>query len=83
MIRFLGTLLMLAAGIGLVIMAGTVLLPVVLILIAVWILAALFRPGRVQNVPPPQGDEPPVEEDIPASQAVIDVEAVDVSGKES
>ena len=82
MIRFLVTLLMLAAGIGLVIMAGTVLLPVVLILIAVWILAALFRPGRVQNVPPPQGDEPPVE-DIPASQAVIDVEAVDVSGKES
>lgn len=76
MIRFLGTLLFLAIGIGLFLMAGSILLPVIGILFLIWFFAALFRPGRrtapVQTPPEPA-------EDIPASQAVIDVEAVTVT----
>ena len=80
MIRFIISLLVLAAGIGLLIMAGTVLLPVVAVLFIIWVIAALFAPGR-RVVPPEPQDEPP-EEEIPASQSVIDVEAVEVSDDE-
>ena len=77
MINFLITLLVLAVGIGLLIMAGTVLLPVVALLFVIWFIAALFGAGR-RNVSPPEPEEPSMD-DIPASQAVIDVEAVAVS----
>ena len=80
MIRFIISLLVLAAGIGLLIMAGTVLLPVVAVFIIICVIAALFAPGR-RIVPPEPQSEPPTEE-IPASQSVIDVEAVEVSDDE-
>lgn len=79
--RFLVTLLVLALGIGLFVMAGTVLLPVFGLLLIIWFLAALFRSGQ-RSVPESEyPEEEPVEE-IPASQAVIDVEAVAVTGDE-
>ena len=79
--RFLVTLLVLALGIGLFVMAGTVLLPVFGLLLIIWFSAALFRSGQ-RSVPESEyPEEEPVEE-IPASQAVIDVEAVAVTGDE-
>ena len=80
MVRFIISLLVLAAGIGLLIMAGTVLLPVVAVFFVIWVIAALFAPVR-RVVPPEPQSEPPAEE-IPASQSVIDVEAVEVSDDE-
>ena len=81
MIRFIITLLVLALGIGLFIMAGTVLLPVIGLMLIVWFFTVLFcaagqHPEPVDDI----AGEP--EEDVPASQAVIDVEAVSVPDEE-
>lgn len=77
MIRFIITLLVLALVIGLFIMAGTVLLPVVGLLLIVWFFSVLFRSGQ-HSVPTEEPAKGP-EMDVPASQAVIDVEAVTVT----
>ncbi len=89
MLRLVISLLVLAGGIALFVMLGTVLLPVILTVMVLWFLAALLTPARRPGAPRPGAYEPGVEEassaseDLPAGQAVIDVTAQVVEEKES
>lgn len=73
-------LLAVICGIVLIVLVGAVLLPVVAAVLIVWSLLALFVPRRSGAAA--DDDVPEPEDDIPASQAVIDVQAVDVTDAE-
>ena len=77
MARLLSFLFALIGGIVLVVLVGTVFLPIVAGILIVWGLMALLAPSRSGEGAPDEVSEP--EDDIPASQAVIDVQAVDVT----
>ena len=81
MARLLSFLFALIGGIVLVVLVGTVFLPIVAGILIVWGLAALLAPPRSGEGAPDEVPEP--EDDVPASQAVIDVQAVDVTEEES
>ena len=78
MARLLSFLFALIGGIVVIVLVGSVFLPIVAGILIAWALLALFAPRRsgegAETAIPP---EP--EDDIPASQAVIDVQAVEVT----
>ena len=83
MARLLSFLFALIGGIVVVVLVGTVFLPIVAGILIAWGLLALFAPrrsgeGADEEIPPE-----PEEDDIPASQAVIDVQAVDVTDEKA
>ena len=81
MARLFSFLFALIGGIVVVVLVGTVFLPIVAGILIAWALLAFFGPrrsgkGAETEIPP----EP--EDDVPASQAVIDVQAVEVNDAE-
>ena len=77
MARLLSFLFALIGGIVLVVLVGTVFLPIVAGILIAWALLVLFAPRRSGEAAPDEVPEP--EDDVPASQAVIDVQAVEVT----
>ena len=66
----------------LIVLIGKIFLPIIAGILIVWALLVLFAPrrsgeGAGDDVPPE-----PEEDDVPASQAVIDVQAVDVTDED-
>lgn len=78
MARLFSFLFALIGGIVLVVLVGSVFLPVIAGILIAWALLVFFAPGRrVTSADKERFSEP--EDDVPASQAVIDVQAVEVN----
>ena len=82
MARLLSFLFALIGGIVVIVLVGSVFLPIVAGILIVWGLLALLSPRRSGEGAETEVPPEPEEDDVPASQAVIDVQAVDVTDEE-